>query len=110
MNPHLQLSADIYEKQGTDLQKLIGWHLCHGVVICNPFVFALCHHADSRDLPGAVEFHHSDTLFVTFCAGSMRFGLAPFVDRYRFIAFQRQFKNSPRIRLLDMGEFYKKLT
>jgi len=109
MNPHLATAIGIYEKQGADFQKLLTWHLCHGVVICNPLVFALCHHADSKDLSGAVEFHHGDTLFVTFCAGDMRSGLAPFVPHYRFIAFQRQFKNSPRIRLLEMGDFFSKL-
>lgn len=110
MNEHFQKAAQLYEKQGTDFQKLLGWHLCHGVVICNPFVFALCYHSDSKDLSGAVEFHHGDTLFVTFCTGDMRFGLAPFIDHYRFLAFQRQFKGSTRIRLMDMRKFYEKLT
>lgn len=110
MNPHLAKASEIYEKQGVDLQKLIGWHLCHGVVICNPFVFALCYHADSQNPLGAVEFHHSDTLFVTFCTGDMRVGISPFVSYYQYLAFQRSFKGSPRIRLLDMRQFFKKLT
>lgn len=110
MNPYFEKAVSIYAAHGLDFQKLLGWHLCHGIVICNPDVFALCHHADSGDLPAAVEYHHSDTLFVTFCAGDMRVGLAPFVDHYRFLAFQRQFKNSPRIRLLDLRDFHSKLT
>lgn len=109
MNGHFKKAVEIYGNHGTDFEKLVGWHLCHGIVICNPMVFALCHHADSRDLPGAVEFHHSDTLFVTFCTGNMRFGLEPFACLYRFIAFQRAFKNSPRIRLMDMQAFHSKL-
>ena len=69
----------------------------------------MAHHADSRDLPDAVEFHHSDTLFVTFFTGNMRHGLRPYLDRYEFIAFQRDFKPSPRVRLMRMREFYSKL-
>jgi len=109
MNPHLAKAIEIYEKQGTDFQKLLTWHLCHGVVVCNPDVFALGFHSDSRNLPEAVEFHHSDTLFVTFSAGDMRPDLIPLANHYKFIAFQRQFKNSPRIRLLEMGDFLSKL-
>lgn len=109
MNPHFQKALGIYEKRGIDFKKLLGWHLCHGIVVSNPDVFALCHHAQSSSLPHAVEYHLSDTLFVTFCTGNMRYGLRPFVDRYEYIAFQRDFKNSPRRRLVGMREFFSKL-
>jgi len=110
MNPHFQKALGIYGKHGINFEKLIGWHLCHGIVVCNPDVFAMAYHTDSRDLPAAVQFHHSDTLFVTFFTGNMRHGLRPYLDCYEFIAFQRDFKNSPRVRLIEMREFYSKIT
>ena len=108
MNPHLQNAREIYEKQGADFERLVTWHLCHGLVTCDNRAFAMAFHADSDKPFEAVEFHHADTLFCTFCAGDMRHALQRYADAYRFLAFQRDFHGSPRVRLLEMTKFFNK--
>jgi len=51
----------------------------------------------------------SDTLFVTVFAGDMRKALSLYACEYEFIAFQREFKGSKRVRVYPMMEFFKKL-
>ena len=43
------------------------------------------------------------------CCGDMLSGLRPLKDDYEYIAFNRDFKGSERIRLLGMEAFYSKL-
>jgi hypothetical protein len=109
MNQHLATALKLYESRNINLQDLIGWHLCHGIVICNPDVFALCFHCTSYDLEKAVEFKDSDTIYVTMCCGNMASGLESLKDKYKYIAFRRDFKGSNYNRLLNIKNFYLKL-
>lgn len=109
MNPHLSTALKLYESKDIDLQSLIGWHLCHGVIIVTSEVFALGFHSRSDDLERAVAFKDSDTLYVTMCCGSMSKGLDQFKNDYKYIAFRRDFKGSSRNRLLNMKKFHSKL-
>jgi hypothetical protein len=109
MNPHLAKAIKLYESHCIDIKPILDWHLCNGIVICNPDAFALCFHTVSHALGGAVDYEHSDTLFVTMCCGNTLRSLRPLKDLYRFISFQRGFKNSERFRLLDMERFYSKI-
>lgn len=109
MNGHLQKAIERYASEGTDFGRMLNWHLCHGVVVCNSDAFAIGFHADStRDFEPA-QYEHSDTLFVVWCSGDMLAALLPFVDRYEKIAWQRSFKNSPRVRSYDMAGVFEKL-
>ena len=109
MNVHLATAHTLYESNNIDIQSLIGWHLCHGIVLSTPKVFALCFYSHSDEPDKAVAFEHSDTLYVTMCCGDMLSGLRPFKDDYEYISFRRDFKGSERIRLLNMEKFYSKL-
>jgi hypothetical protein len=109
MNPHLATALTLYESNHIDLQRLISWHLCYGVVISTPKVFALCFHSHSAEPDKAVAFEHSDTLFVTICCGDMLSGLQLLKDDYEYISFNRDFKGAERTRLLGMEAFYSKL-
>lgn len=110
MNPHLHAAIEQYETKGYDFQKILSWHLVHGMVFCTPDLFALGYHADSKLDFQPVEYPHSDTLFVVWCSGDMRAALHPFVDRYERIAWQRSFKNSPRVRCYRMADVHTQLT
>lgn len=109
MNPHLQTTLNLYESDNIDLQNLIGWHLSHGIVVCNPKVFALGFHSHSSNPEQAIAFEDSDTLYVTICCGDMFSGLQPFQEIYKYITFRRDFKGSNRTRLFNMKKFYSKL-
>ena len=109
MNPHLATAINLYESNDIDIKSLILWHLCHGIVVCNPEVFALCFHCNSDNLEKAVQFEESNTLYVTMCCGNMSSGLGVFRDNYDYISFRRDFKGSSRTRLLSMKKFYSKL-
>ena len=109
MNKHLQKAYHDYEKEECDFQKLVSWHLCFGIVASCDRFFGLGYPCYSKDPTEVVEYHHADTLFITYITGSMRDALKPYAHDYCYIAFQRSFKNSDRIRLLDMGSFYSKL-
>ena len=109
MNPNLATALELYPSNDIDLQSLIGWHLCHGIVVCNPKVFALCFHSNSNHPEKAVLFEESNTLYVTMCCGNMASGLRVFRNDYDYISFRRDFKGSLRTRLLSMKKFYSKL-
>jgi len=109
MNQHLATALKLYESRNINLQDLIGWHLCHGIVVSTPCAFAIGFHTNSRNLEEAVAFEESDTLYVTMCCGNMLDALKPFKNKYKYIAFQRDFKQSNRNRLLSMKTFYSKL-
>lgn len=109
MNINLATAIDLYESNDIDIQRLIQWHMCYGVVISTPRVFALCFHSDSKHPENAVTFTESDTLYVTICCGDMENGLGPFKDDYDYISFRRDFKGLNRTRLLNMKKFYSKL-
>jgi len=109
VNHHLATALTLYESNNINLQRLISWHLCYGVVLSTPKVFALCFHSHSDEPDKAVAFEHSDTLYVTMCCGDMLSGLQPLKDDYEYISFNRDFKGSERTRLLGMEAFYSKL-
>lgn len=109
MNHHFKRAYDDYTNAGLDFQKLVSWHLCFGVVVSCDRFFAMGYPCDCQDPLQAVEPHHADTLFVTYATGDMRSALAPFVQDYDFIAFQRSFKNSDKLRSFNMSDFYSKL-
>jgi hypothetical protein len=106
VNQHFEKAAQIY---GEDFQQLLSWHLCFGVVVSDADSFAMCFYSQEESPDQACEIHHSNTLFVTMCAGDMRKALRKFRDDFEYIAFRREFKNSPRIRSYDMQQFYSKL-
>jgi hypothetical protein len=109
MNQHLAKAIAIYEQEGIDFQQLLTWHLCHGIVVCDMDCFAFGFSAFSKNSTQAVHVDDGNTLFVTFSTGDMRGALRKYIQNYDFIAFQRSFKGSDRVRVHDMYKFYSKL-
>jgi hypothetical protein len=109
MNQHLAKAIAIYEQEGIDFQQLLTWHLCHGVVICDMDCFAMGFSVFRANPTQAVHVNDGDALFVTFATGNMRGALHKYIQHYDFIAFQRSFKESDRVRVNDMYKFYSKL-
>lgn len=109
MNKHLAKAIAKYESAGTNFTDIFNWHLCYGVVVSSFDYFGMCYPAQGDNPLQAVERHHGDTLFVTFTSGDMRQGLEPFLNQFDYIAFQRSFKNSDKVRVYDIHQFYSKL-
>ena len=106
MNRHLAEAIKIY---GEDLQPLLAWHLCHGIVVCDSDCFAISFESQHSKPTEAVQLESGDTLFVTFCTGDMRSGLQKYIQDYEFIAFNRDFKKEGDLKVYDMYKFYSKL-
>jgi hypothetical protein len=109
VNQHLAKAIAIYGQEGIDFQQLLTWHLCHGVVVCDMDCFAMGFSVFRANPTQAVHVDDGDTLFVTFTTGDMRGALRKYIQHHDFIAFQRSFKCSDRIRVHDMYKFYSKL-
>ena len=109
MNTPLAKVIEEYSKTSYDYQPLITWHLAHGIVFSDFECFAMGYSCLRSSPETPVLREQSDTLFVTVFAGDMRKGLAQYACEYDFIAFQREFKGSKRVRVYPMMEFFKKL-
>ena len=109
MNQYLKKAREDYGKHNIDFQSLLGWHLCHGFVLCWPDGFSMGYFSDSSDPLTPCLRHHADTLFATYHAGDMDASLSMFHDQFDFIAFQRSFKGSDRVRLIPMESLKSKL-
>lgn len=106
MNKHLVKAIEIY---GEDLQQLLAWHLCHGIVVCDSDCFAIGFKSQHFKPTEAIQLGSGDTLFVTFCTGDMQSGLQKYIQDYEFIAFNRDFKKEGDLKMYDMYKFYSKL-
>jgi hypothetical protein len=109
VNQYLEKAREDYGKHNIDFQSLLGWHLCHGVVLCWPDAFSMGYFSSSSDPLTPCLLHHADTLFATYHAGDMDASLSMFHDQFDFIAFQRSFKGSDRVRLIPMESLKSKL-
>jgi hypothetical protein len=109
MNQYLAKAYHDYTSEHENFEQLLSWHLCHGVVLCWSDVFAMGYYSDSNNPEQPVERHHADTLFVTYCAGDILTGLSVFQNQFDFISYRREFKDSNKLRLFDVKQFYSKL-
>jgi hypothetical protein len=101
MNQHITKAFHDYTSHNINFEHMLDWHLCNGFVLCQPDCFGIGYFSDSSDPTTPVERHHSNTLFVTYCAGYMQPILHLFQDQFDYIAFSRDFRKSPRIRIWD---------
>jgi len=106
VNQHLARAIEIY---GDDLQQLLAWHLCYGIVVSSDEYLAFGFYSDIENPEKAVEPHCSNTLFVTFSTGNMLKAWERFVDKFEYIAFQRSFKGNSKISVYNIQNFYSKL-
>ena len=105
MNQHLAKAIEIY---GDELQQLLAWHLCHGIVVCDSDLFAICFESNNNYPSDAVELGTGNTLFITFYAGNMSNASSKYINKYKFIAFNRDFKKTGDLKLYDMYRFCSK--
>ena len=101
MNQHLAKAFHDYTLHNINFEHLLDWHLCNGFVLCQPDCFGIGYFSDSNYPTESAERHHSDTLFVTYCVGQMQPVLKLFHGQFDYVAFSRDFKASPRVRVLD---------
>lgn len=98
MNQHLAKAIEFY---GDDLQQLLAWHLCHGFVLCRSECFAMGFFVNYKNPMSPVLRDGANSLFVTYCAGSMLHCLKEFKNEFQFVVFQRDTKSSPNVRIWD---------
>lgn len=109
MNKHLVKAISHYEESGINFGELLNWHLCFGIVHSDANCLCLCL-PSCYSKAGEVELSTSgDTLFVTYYTGEMRGFLQPYLDKFKYIAFRREFKGSPRLRIYDIKKFNSKI-
>lgn len=106
MNQHLAKAIEIY---GEDLQQLLAWHLCYGVVISLPDCFLLGFFCDKSNLRECRVLAESDCIFVTMCAGNMRQACMQIVELVPWVAYQREFKGDDRVRITNFKKLFNKL-
>jgi hypothetical protein len=109
VNRHLAKAISTYEQANINIQPLITWHLCYGIVVCDMDCFALGFSCSKENPLEAIDVSKADTLFITFSTGDMRSAWEKYLQDYEFIAFQRSFKGSDRVRIHNMYQFYSKL-
>ncbi len=56
---------------------------------------------NSDDAMSPVQRNKANSLFVTYCAGEMQYCLVEFNKEFEFVAFQRDTKSSPNVRVWD---------
>lgn len=110
MNQHLAKAIEIYEKHDLNIKEHIAWHMQNGVVLCDDHCFGLYYFSHSDDIECYCFPEDADTLFVTFYTGDIAKALERFVDDFKYVAFSRDFQNSPRNRKYLISEFHQKIT
>lgn len=106
----IEIALKSYEENYPEFQQLLTWHLCHGLVVCDMDCFAFGFGSMHENPTKPVHDASSDTLFVTYCCGNMLSMLNAFRKQFKYISFQRDMKNSPKVRLWDYEKTLKKIS
>jgi hypothetical protein len=109
MNNHFNQAKKDYEESFISFEQIIGWHLVNGFVLNLPCGFAFGYYTQKEDASNACDAESANSIFVTYATGALRPLCHFFYDKYEWIIFAREFKNSDRLRVLNMKQFYGKL-
>lgn len=109
MNPPLLDAARIYKDNLVNLNYELECHLLNGIVFSDDKTFMLAIPCDSDNLEIPVPIDSANCIFISMLAGDMKHAMEVFQDRFDFIAFKRQFKNSNHTRFYSYSQFHKKL-
>jgi hypothetical protein len=109
MNQHITKAFHDYSSHNINFEYLLDWHLCNGFVLCQPDCFGIGYFSDSSCPTESAEQHNSNTLFVTYCVGKMNIVLKHFYGQFDYVAFSRDFKNSPSVRLWDYQKTFNRI-
>lgn len=99
----------IYEENNADFAEMLKWHLAYGVVVSLPDCFMFGFFCDKSNPSEYRLLDDSNCVFVTMCVGDMRLAGKQIVELVPWIAYEREFKGSKRIRITNFKNFYKKL-
>lgn len=99
----------IYKENLVDFNYELECHLLHGIVFSDDktFMFAIPCDSENPEIP--VPIDNANCIFFSMLAGDMKHAMEVFQDRFDFIAFKRQFKNSNHTRFYSYSQFHKKL-
>lgn len=105
----IQSVLSIYKENSIDFNCELECHLLNGIVFSDDktFMFAIPCDSDNTEVP--VPIDEANCIFISMLAGDMKHAMEAFQDRFDFIAFKRQFKNSNHTRFYSYTQFHKKL-
>ena len=98
-----------YKQNEINPNHQLEYHLANGIVFSDDKAFMLAIPCDDNDTETAVPIDDANCIFVSMLAGDMKHTMEVFQDRFDFIAFKRQFKNSNHTRFYSYTQFYNKL-
>jgi hypothetical protein len=98
-----------YKENSIDFNCEIEYHLLNGIVFSDDKTFMFAIPCDSDDPEVPVPIDSANCIFISMLAGDMKHAMEVFQDRFDFIAFKRQFKNSNHTRFYSYTQFHKKL-
>jgi len=108
MSP-LHSAISIYAEHLIDFNYELEFHLLHGIVFSDDKTFMFAIPCDSENPEITVPINNANCIFISMLAGDMKHAMEVFQDRFDFIAFKRQFKNSNHTRFYSYSQFHKKL-
>lgn len=102
-------AVQIFKNHNIDFNYEIEFHLLNGIVFSDDktFMFAIPCDSENPEIP--VPIDNANCIFISMLAGDMKHAMEAFQDRFDFIAFKRQFKNSNHTRFYSYSQFHKKL-
>ena len=98
-----------YREGFVDFNSELEYHLLNGIVFSDDKTFMFAIPCDSCNPEIPVLIDNANCIFISMLAGDMKHAMEVFQDRFDFIAFKRQFKNSNHTRFYSYSQFHKKL-
>ena len=105
----IQLALSVFKENSIDPNYMLGYHLANGVVFSDDKTFMLAIPCDADDPETPVPTEEANCIFISMLSGDMMNAMEAFQDRFDFIAFKRQFKNSNHTRFYSYTQFKNKL-
>lgn len=105
----IQLALSVFKENSIDPNYMLGYHLANGVVFSDDKTFMLAIPCDADDPETPVPTEDANCIFISMLSGNMMNAMEAFQDRFDFIAFKRQFKNSNHTRFYSCTQFKNKL-
>ena len=107
-NKLLSKCKALYEENGVNFIEVFCWHLVNGLVLSDNRYFALAFPSYASDPDTLVDFDKANCISVAMFAGDIRKALTSQANRFKFISFQRPYKNSPHVRVYEFDKFLNK--
>lgn len=109
MSKHIAELIRIYKDNSINFNYELEYHLLNGIVFSDDKVFLFAIPCDSGNIEIPVPIDNANCIFISMLSGDIKHATEIFQDRFDFIAFKREFKNSNHIRFYSYSQFHKKL-